>query len=150
MPAKPATRSFGASSPEKAGSGATRASNSSTGVSSPIRSLTHSTRPDLDRRVAYQLTGSDCFIDGPPRDRVTPADGLGPMPVGGTRVRRSRDPSHFEVLPKRWIVGRTWSWLMNSGRLQVDYERDPIVMEGFIWAAHSRYLLRRLTEAPIT
>ncbi len=35
---------------------------------------------------------------------------------------------------------------MNSRRLQVDYERDPVVTEGFIWAAHSRYLLRRLTQ----
>ena len=35
---------------------------------------------------------------------------------------------------------------MNSRRLQVDYERDPIVTEGFIWAAHSRHLLRRLTQ----
>ena len=52
----------------------------------------------------------------------------------------------FEVLPRRWVVERTWSWLMNSRRLQVDYERDPLVTEGFIWAAHSRYLLRRLTQ----
>jgi transposase len=52
----------------------------------------------------------------------------------------------FEVLPKRWIVERTWSWLMNSRRLQIDYERDPVVTEGFIWAAHSHYLLRRLTH----
>ena len=52
----------------------------------------------------------------------------------------------FEALPKRWIVERTWAWLMNSRRLQVDYERDPVVTEGFIWAAHSRYLLRRLTQ----
>lgn len=51
----------------------------------------------------------------------------------------------FEVLPKRWIVERTWSWLMNNRRLQVDYERDPKVSEGFVWAAHSRLLLRRLT-----
>jgi transposase len=55
-------------------------------------------------------------------------------------------PHRFVALPKRWIVERTWSWLMNSRRLQVDYERDPIVTEGFIWAAHSRYLLRRLTQ----
>jgi len=57
-------------------------------------------------------------------------------------------PSAFVALPKRWIVERTWSWLMNNRRLQVDYERDPIVTEGFIWAAHSRYLLRRLTQPP--
>ena len=52
----------------------------------------------------------------------------------------------FEVLPKRWLVERTWSWLMNNRRLQVDYERDPKVTEGFVWAAHARLLLRRLTE----
>lgn len=51
----------------------------------------------------------------------------------------------FEVLPRRWVIERTWSWLMNNRRLQVDYERLPIVAEGFVWAAHSRMLLRRLT-----
>ena len=51
----------------------------------------------------------------------------------------------FEVLPRRWVVERTWSWLMNNRRLQVDYERDPKVSEGFVWAAHSRQLMRRLT-----
>ena len=54
-------------------------------------------------------------------------------------------PHQFVALPKRWIVERTWSWLMNNRRLQVDYERDPDTTKGFIWAAHSRLLLRRLT-----
>jgi putative transposase len=54
----------------------------------------------------------------------------------------------FEVLPRRWVE-RTWSWLMNNRRLQVDYERDPVVTEGFVWAAHSRMLLRRLTDSTI-
>ena len=58
-------------------------------------------------------------------------------------------PNRFEVLPRRWVVERTWSWLMNNRRLQVDYERNPIVTEGFVWAAHSRLLLRRLTEPVI-
>lgn len=52
----------------------------------------------------------------------------------------------FVVLPRRWIVERTWSWLTNNRRLQIDYERDPQVTEGFVWAAHSRLLLRRLTQ----
>lgn len=34
-------------------------------------------------------------------------------------------PHEFIVLPKRWIVERTWSWTMANRRLQVDYERDP-------------------------
>ncbi len=52
----------------------------------------------------------------------------------------------FEVLPRRWVVERTWSWLTNHRRLQIDYERDPQVTKGFVWAAHSRLLLRRLTQ----
>ena len=48
----------------------------------------------------------------------------------GVEVVNRIHPRRFEVLPKRWIVERTWSWLMNSRRLQVDYERDPIVTEG--------------------
>ena len=63
-------------------------------------------------------------------------------------VRRIAD-HRFEVLPRRWVVERTWSWLMNNRRLQVDYERDPEVTEGFVWAAHARLLLRRLTDATI-
>jgi putative transposase len=58
-------------------------------------------------------------------------------------------PRGFEVLPKRWIVERTWAWTMNHRRLQLDYERDPVVTEGFVWAAHSRLLLRRLTTPAI-
>ena len=60
-------------------------------------------------------------------------------------VVRRIHPHAFVVLPQRWIVERTWSWLMNSRRLQVDYERDPDVTKGFIWAVQTRLLLRRLT-----
>ena len=52
----------------------------------------------------------------------------------------------FQVLPRRWVVERTWGWLVNHRRLRVDYERDPAVTEGFVWAAHTRVLLRRLTQ----
>jgi transposase len=57
-------------------------------------------------------------------------------------------PGVFEVLPRRWVVERTWSWLMNNRRLQIDHERDPDVHAGFVWAAHSRHLLRRLDNPP--
>ena len=59
-------------------------------------------------------------------------------------------PAGFQVLPRRWVVERTWAWLTHHRRLQVDYERDPAVTEGFVWAAHSRLLLRRLTSEPNT
>ena len=63
--------------------------------------------------------------------------------VGVTTVARISEPG-FDVLPRRWVVERTWSWIMNHRRLHVDDERDPAVTEGFIWVAHCRQLLRRL------
>lgn len=39
-------------------------------------------------------------------------------------VRRIHPPA-FVLLPQRWVVERTWSWLVKSRRLQVDYGRDP-------------------------
>ena len=55
-------------------------------------------------------------------------------------------PGEFVVEPQRWIIERTWAWLMSNRRLQIDYERDPDAHVGFVWAAHSRLLLRRLTN----
>jgi transposase len=57
-------------------------------------------------------------------------------------------PGRFDVLPSRRIVERTWAWLMNNRRLQVDYERDPSITESFVWAAYSRLFLLRLTQNP--
>ena len=55
--------------------------------------------------------------------------------IAVTTVARISEPG-FHVLPRRWVVERTWSWLMNHRRLRIDYERDPAVTEGFTWAAH--------------
>ena len=66
------------------------------------------------------------------------------------RVRLSFPPIRGGLVSRFWCFRSRsgWSWLMNSSRLRIDYERDPAVTEGFIWAAHTRYLLRRLTEPP--
>ena len=42
-----------------------------------------------------------------------------------TEVVKRIHPHSFVPLPLRWIVERSWSWLMNNRRLQIDYERDP-------------------------
>ncbi len=54
----------------------------------------------------------------------------------------------FDALPRRWVIERTWSWLMNHRRLQLDYERTIEASEGMIWAAQTRHLQRRLTTTP--
>jgi transposase len=60
-------------------------------------------------------------------------------------VKRSAQHA-FEVLPRRWVVERSYGWLVNNRRLRIDYERDPVVTAGFVWAAQARHLLRRLTR----
>jgi transposase len=50
----------------------------------------------------------------------------------------------FEVLPKRWIVERTFGWLMRHRRLVRDYERTETSAESWIHLAMIRIQLRRL------
>jgi transposase len=40
-------------------------------------------------------------------------------------VRKRQGVHHFEVLPRRWVVERTFSWLGKCRGLAVDYERKP-------------------------
>ena len=56
-------------------------------------------------------------------------------------------PAHtFRVLPRRWVVERTFAWLGQSRQLSRDYERLPTVSEAMIYSAMSRLMLRRLTR----
>ncbi len=53
-------------------------------------------------------------------------------------------PTGFHVLPRRWVVERTFAWLGRNRRLAKDYERLPQTGETFIYMAMSRILLLRL------
>jgi putative transposase len=62
-------------------------------------------------------------------------------------VERDREARGFEVLSKRWIVERTFSWLIRNRRLSKDYERMVQSSETFIKVAKIRLMLRRLARA---
>jgi putative transposase len=62
-------------------------------------------------------------------------------------VERNREAKGFEVLPKRWIVERTFSWLRRDRRLAKDYERKVQTSETLIEVAMIRLVLRRLARA---
>ena len=49
-----------------------------------------------------------------------------------------------QVIPRRWVVERTFAWLSRSRRLARDYERPPETGVAMIHAAMSRIMLRRL------
>jgi transposase len=59
-------------------------------------------------------------------------------------VKRSDDVSGFKVLPKRWIVERTFGWLMRHRRLVRDYEHCESSAEAWVYIAMIRIQLRRL------
>jgi transposase len=59
-------------------------------------------------------------------------------------VKRSDARRGFVVLPRRWVVERTFGWLMRHRRLVRDYERTESSAEAWIQLAMIRIQLRRL------
>jgi len=55
-----------------------------------------------------------------------------------------RTSQSFEVLPKRWIVERTFGWLNRYRRLSKDYELYCEMSEAMIYGAMIRLMLKRL------
>ena len=59
-------------------------------------------------------------------------------------VLRSDDQKGFVVLPRRWVVERTFAWLSQCRRLSKDYEVLPSSSEAMIYIAMTRLMIRRL------
>ncbi len=59
-------------------------------------------------------------------------------------VLRPQQTKGFVVLKKRWVVERTFGWLMGCRRLVRDYELLPETSETFIYLAMIRIMLKRL------
>ena len=57
-----------------------------------------------------------------------------------------RSDTGFVVLPKRWIVERTFSWLYRYRRLTKDYEQLPENSEAMILIAMINLMSRRLAH----
>jgi len=63
-------------------------------------------------------------------------------------VKRSDDTKGFVVLPRRWVVERTFGWLGRFRRLSKDYEELAETSEAMIYAAMVRIMLKRLARNP--
>lgn len=63
-----------------------------------------------------------------------------------TIIKRLAEQTGFVVLPRRWVVERTFAWLTQCRRLRVDYEVLPESSESMIYLAMIRLMMRRLAS----
>jgi putative transposase len=85
---------------------------------------------------AEKALGLTVEVVRPPRRWVRVPEGQEPPPWTG-----------FTVLPRRWVVERTFAWLGQNRRMSKDYECLPESSEAFIYVAMSRLMVRRLARS---
>lgn len=59
-------------------------------------------------------------------------------------VQKPQGQKGFTLLPRRWVVERTFAWLMKNRRLSKDYEGLPETSEAWIQLAMIYLMVRRL------
>jgi transposase len=78
--------------------------------------------------------------------QVDAAVATGP-PLRMEIVKRSDDMKGFAVLPRRWVVERTFSWFGRNRRLAKDFENLAATLGAFVTLASIQLALRRLARA---
>ncbi|MDT6940270.1 IS5 family transposase [Brucella pseudogrignonensis] len=62
-------------------------------------------------------------------------------------VKRSDHAEGFKLLPRRWVVERTFAWLGRCRRLAKDFEKTIVSAEAWVYIANIRLLTRRIARA---
>jgi transposase len=94
------------------------------------------TFPTLERAIA------DGGYQGRATANAVRADAGIPLEI----VKRSDQPGGFRVLPKRWIVERSFGWLGRCRRLAKDFENLARSHAAFFILAMIRLMLRRIVR----
>jgi putative transposase len=58
-------------------------------------------------------------------------------------VKRISASPGFHILPKRWVVERTFAWIVQHRRLVRDYERSPQCATAWVFLAMIRIMINR-------
>ena len=98
--------------------------------------------------IEQELGWSVDVVQHPPKPRgewVPLGTGSDPGPFEWRRLPPERT-GFRGVLPRRWAVERTFSWLGHSRRLSKDYERLCSTSEALIYATMTRLMARRLAR----
>jgi putative transposase len=59
-------------------------------------------------------------------------------------VLRTDEAKGFKVLPRRWVVERTFAWILHARRLSKDYEKNRTNAQGMLYLAMISIMLKRL------
>ncbi len=70
----------------------------------------------------------------------------GPALYADLSLTRS-EQGKMKVVPRRWVVERTFAWLGRNRRLSKDYEALPASSEAFVYLAMIRLMLKRLGKS---
>ena len=62
-------------------------------------------------------------------------------------VKRSDAAKGFEIIPRRWVVERTFAWLNRNRRLAKDFERTIASAEAWLYIANIQVIIRRMARA---
>lgn len=66
--------------------------------------------------------------------------------VGLEVAARTPGAKGFEVLPRRWVVERTFGWMGRNRRMSKDYEFLPQTSEALVYVTMIRLMLKRLAR----
>jgi putative transposase len=108
-----------------------------------VRQL-HALRRYLHIQICHIERIGDGGYQGPKAARAAAKTGCWTIEIVGRRPTAVG----FEVLPKRWIVERTFAWLSRFRRLARDFERYARTVAAFIRLAMIRIMLKRLVANP--
>jgi transposase len=61
-------------------------------------------------------------------------------------VKRTDNTKGFKILPRRWVVERTFAWLGRCRRVAKDWEKSIASAQAWIFIAHIRILIRKLAK----
>lgn len=96
------------------------------------------------RRVCSTI--ERCIADGGYQGAATAAEVMQHAGIPLEIVKRSDVGTGFVVLPKRWIVERTFGWLGRCRRLAKDFENHMRTHAAFVILAMIRLMLRGITR----
>lgn len=68
----------------------------------------------------------------------------------GGYAGKLEDQKGFIVLPRRWVIERSFGWLVKQRRLTRDHEKNPRHHEAYVYLAFIGVMTRRLTSGTDT